>query len=356
VLRKAEIEFLSKGSVFLLALILGVAYPDFPVRAEEPAPFELDPNQWQPSGIKDNVPGTAPIVSAPVVVSTPIPPVAPPTPTPPPAVVLPTPTMPGMSKIFDVPMNSTEDIEPIDPNQWQSSNHTKDDVQNSPPDSPQDNASVAAPADAVSDPASYPAAILPTPAMPGLNKSLGEPAPLAEKNHSNEKTSALTPETTAGLPLPKENWKAIPPKDGATHASKNDDDYSDDDHQVPQSLNVRMSFLPAQNVTPIPGPSHESAQKLGHDLMRKSLEKKPAQTAKDASTAASCAALDAYKRQQLDALQGDRETLKALQDAVHSLGLSKQLDLTAKAGGSVLSTTSFKPPANANAAMAKDVR
>jgi hypothetical protein len=52
--------------------------------------------------------------------------------------------------------------------------------------------------------------------------------------------------------------------------------------------------------------------------------------------AAACAAIDAYKKQQLQAIQSDRQTLKALQDAIKQLGLQKELNFMAGAQGGVI--------------------
>jgi hypothetical protein len=54
-----------------------------------------------------------------------------------------------------------------------------------------------------------------------------------------------------------------------------------------------------------------------------------------AADAAACAALDAYKKRQLAAIESDRQTLSALQNAIAQLGLNKQLDFMIGAGGSL---------------------
>ena len=48
-----------------------------------------------------------------------------------------------------------------------------------------------------------------------------------------------------------------------------------------------------------------------------------------------CAAIDAYKKRQLAAIESDRKTLAALQSAISQLGLNKQLDFMVDATGNL---------------------
>jgi hypothetical protein len=73
----------------------------------------------------------------------------------------------------------------------------------------------------------------------------------------------------------------------------------------------------------------------------------PAAPKMSAADAAACAALDAYKKRQLAAIESDRKTLSALQDAIAKLGLNKQLDFMTGANGSVQASMPEQPPASA---------
>ncbi|MDE2030130.1 MAG: hypothetical protein KGI97_06160 [Alphaproteobacteria bacterium] len=90
-----------------------------------------------------------------------------------------------------------------------------------------------------------------------------------------------------------------------------------------KALPIRLSFLPNEAITPLPSLSHKSAQSLANDEIMKRAEEqaKP----KTPAEAAACAAIDAYKKQQLEAIQSDQRTLKALQAAIAALGLQKKL-------------------------------
>lgn len=139
----------------------------------------------------------------------------------------------------------------------------------------------------------------------------------------DEKQDQSAPEDLAGPALQDRDWKPL--KDIITRPStaKQAGEYD-----ATPPLTVRKSFLPSLRITPTPSPTHESAVKKGHDYFRKLTEKnyKKKEKPKTPEEAAACAALDAYKKRQLDALQSDRQTLKALQNAIRSLGLSAQLD------------------------------
>jgi hypothetical protein len=165
------------------------------------------------------------------------------------------------------------------------------------------------------------------PVMPGLNKGFTvqvnstvdeQPAPSAAAGDV-EKTS----------PVSDKNWQS--PASVQTAKKAEDDDTED----VP--LNVRLSYLPNQKVTPVASPDRPSALKAGHVALEKLLAAKAAQQApKTPAETAACAAIDAHKKQELAAIQSDRETLKALQDAIHSLGLDKQLDFMQGGNNSAL--------------------
>ncbi len=160
------------------------------------------------------------------------------------------------------------------------------------------------------------------PAMPGLDKGFDLKIDSTGKE-SEKQLEKLRPAAKAdmasGFRIPDKNWESPSVVKKAAH-----DEDAEGEEALP--LNVRMTFLPTQNIDPVPSPEHESARKLGHELHRKKLaEKRQKQTDQPPEVAAACAAMDLYKKQQLDALQSDRETLLALQNAIHSLGFTKQL-------------------------------
>ena len=177
------------------------------------------------------------------------------------------------------------------------------------------------------------------PILPGLNKGFAVHVNSTDDDYVPPPASAGGKPIAPDIHLSEKKW-ADPVV--TAHSRKADD--SEDN----TPLNVRMSFLPNQKITPIPSPEHPSALELGRaELLKKGVVKKkdpkqpPAPTPEDA---AACAALEAYKKQQLDAIQGDRQTLQALQDAIKSLGLQKQLGFIA-GSESALSTPMPQSPA-----------
>ena len=167
-----------------------------------------------------------------------------------------------------------------------------------------------------------PFALSPIPSLPAPNKSFDIHLSSTDE-HNKDKPPAVKESSPTDVQLSDKNWKTP----AAQSAPK---DYLDDDEsgneQETTALNVRMSFLPAQNLTPIPEPAHESAHTRGNAQRKNILPPNQSSPLKTPEESAACAALDAYKKQQLDAIQSDRETLKALQDAVHALGKTKELN------------------------------
>ena len=151
------------------------------------------------------------------------------------------------------------------------------------------------------------------PVMPGLNKGF------SVRIDSTADDFAAAPVTDAAaapttLTLPEQNWHN-PPK-------KRAGDNVDSDDKEKMAIAVRMSFLPNNKITPIPSPDRESVQARARlALLNQPVKPRELQS----SNTASCAAVDAFKKQHLQAIQGDRQTLKALQDAITALGLQKQL-------------------------------
>jgi hypothetical protein len=161
-----------------------------------------------------------------------------------------------------------------------------------------------------------------TPPLPGMNNGYHvEVSSTSDKRQKEEDT--LEGEQSADIALPDKNWKPLSIKPPVKAASE------DDSEAEGKPLEVRMSYLPSRNVKQSPALERESAARKGHEYMRKLAEEKRNAHVPKATTpeeAAACKALEDLKKQQLVAIQRDRETLKALQEAIRSLGLSKQLD------------------------------
>jgi hypothetical protein len=164
------------------------------------------------------------------------------------------------------------------------------------------------------------------PLMPGLNKGFQVKVNSTEDDMAPTPApviSANAPTATPDLHISDKNWQdpalMARYKKSLPAADANDDDVS-------PPIDVRMSYLPNSKITPTPSPEHVSAEHLSRVAFEKNMANK---NKPPAETTAACAAIDAYKKQQLDAIQSDRQTLKALQDAIASLGLQKQLGFMA---------------------------
>ena len=248
------------------------------------------------------------------------------------------------------PAQATDSPFEINAERWTKPKNYQTDIKPLPDVAPQESAVASPEPKTPPAPTTTPAPIVVTmPTMPGLNKGFDMRVNSTEEAKRKEPIAAK-PEATPDIHLQDKNWKS-PPVSG--HAAKTQQD--DDEDQENPALNVRMSFLPAQNITPIPDAPHESARKRGHALLRKSAPNTPTVPTRTPEESAACAALDAYKQQQLDAIQSDRQTLKALQDAVHSLGMTKQLDFTA-GHDSVLNASNAEPATSQSVPMPISIR
>jgi len=99
---------------------------------------------------------------------------------------------------------------------------------------------------------------------------------------------------------------------------------------------VRLANLPDSRITPIP----EGAITKPQPQVLAKVAAKPKRNPEV------CAAVTAYKKQQLAAIESDRQTLNALQAAIADLGLDKKIDFTHGASGS-LATPSTEDGGNA---------
>lgn len=189
-------------------------------------------------------------------------------------------------------------------------------------------------------PASMPQLTEPTrpviaPVMPGLNKNFDIRVDSTADDHRLPVLESDNADKPAA-DLPDSNWK------NAADAARNSksSDAKTDDSNNPGSFNVRYSALPpwlktppkkALAMTPVPAPTLASV-KIAPPIAPPPPPQAPAISPADV---AACAALDAYKKRQLQAIESDRQTLTALQTAISQLGLQKQLDFMPGVGGSL---------------------
>jgi hypothetical protein len=177
------------------------------------------------------------------------------------------------------------------------------------------------------------ALIVRTPLMPGMNKGFNIEVDTTED--AKEKIAPPAPENSPDIELP-DNWIPLP-------ARKALSELKTEEGEDRQPLNIRLTFLPARTIIPLPSSEHESAAKKGHAYFKKSPDAKHAAVPKTPEESAACVALDVFKKQQLDAIQSDRQTLQALQNAIHALGLSKQLGFMTEEGSALNSSENQTP-------------
>ena len=179
------------------------------------------------------------------------------------------------------------------------------------------------------------------PAMPGMNKGYTIKVHSTQDDQTFDPPASSTPSPSEAGPM-EEKWKPLSLE--KTEAEKKSEESESPD--APSSK-VRMTFLPSKNIIPVPSPDHESGAKKTREYFRKLAEeekkKKEAEeqkklVKKTPEDKEACAALETYRKQQLEAIQSDRQTLKALQNAIRSLGFAEQLNFIAE-GGSVLAKT-----------------
>lgn len=119
------------------------------------------------------------------------------------------------------------------------------------------------------------------------------------------------------IALQEQNWR-----DATEMAREHADDQrnvNSDGERV--ALSVRLSYRPNPKIAPKEQPGRPLRARISEipTAPKKVLPdlKKPT---------AECAAIDTYKKKQLEAIQSDRKTLEALQSAIAELGLQKQLN------------------------------
>lgn len=172
---------------------------------------------------------------------------------------------------------------------------------------------------------------------PMPNGLTGQPPASAEKHSSAVTDDAYSPmiENLEGKPdihISNHNW---------TNAAKGnfENKLHNADGETP--IKLRLAPLPVAKIEPIPaGPAtpRERAKlaELNNKTKKKAKavieEQKKNKTKQTPEVTAACKALDAYKRNQLQAIESDRKTLDALRAAITELGLDKKLDFMTDAG------------------------
>lgn len=145
------------------------------------------------------------------------------------------------------------------------------------------------------------------PVMPGVTPSSPSPLAQGEDDGAGEDQAAL----------PQDNaWKDAKAAAKAALAKK-------PAANIP--INVRLAILPDERVKAAPGKPIIRPRKEPHEASKKiPVVKKPPDVKKSEPEA--CAALTAFRKKQLEAIESDRKTLSALQEAIAELGLDKKLD------------------------------
>jgi hypothetical protein len=188
------------------------------------------------------------------------------------------------------------------------------------------------------------------PVMPGVNKGYDVRIDTTDDDKRDVTAPVLTTDGATDMHLQTQNW--VTAAEAARDAARARTGQTPIDNRAP--LDVRMSYLPDPKITPIPDPEHKSAHGRPPPVA-------PAIHAADelkalpADLAACVAVVDAYKKKQLEALQSDRQTLTALQEAIAQLGLQKQLGFLADTKSN-LNATAQNVPASADMPAPKESR
>jgi hypothetical protein len=249
---------------------------------------------------------------------------------------------------------SEEDPFQVDTGHWMSFERYKDNVKagrpvpTAPENTPADATPletlvpVAAPEPVVTAPETQPVVAAPSrpldlPVLPGVNQGFSVRVDsTADESQNTSKAQIVNFDSKPTLHLEEQNWQDA--AEAARQSAAAEARANGDDQHVP--LNIRMSFLPNAKITPVPSPEYKSTHGRGPLPTAPQMAKAP--PAQKPEDLAACAAVDAYKKKQLEAIQSDRQTLDALQSAISQLGLQKQLSFLAGAQGSVTADTGAK--------------
>lgn len=186
---------------------------------------------------------------------------------------------------------------------------------------------------AASPQAAAPTRPLNLPVMPGLNKGYNVQVDSTADDKNRSTAQILNFDTEPKMEVPKTDWQSIneisfPQARPSVVNSEGD---------LPLSFKVRMSFLPNPDIKPV----FQKQKPSSHaDAFAALAEKK-----KSTEEVAACAAVSSYKKKQLQALESDRKTLAALQEAIAQLGLQKQLSFMTGSNGTVDAEARMNVPA-----------
>ncbi len=171
-----------------------------------------------------------------------------------------------------------------------------------------------------------PARAVALPVMPGLLKD--EPPKVTSTADDTDTDGArLTNlDSQPDLQLSGKNWL-----DAAEMARQAEEKKKSGDAEH-QALDIRLSYLPDTHVAPAE-PKHKTIHHLTPKVAMAQPGAPTSAAPPPAADPALCAAIDNYKKHQLQAIESDRKTLAALQSAIAELGLKKQLSFLADTGG-----------------------
>lgn len=168
----------------------------------------------------------------------------------------------------------------------------------------------------------------PSSQMAKPNRSLNLPVMPADSAQFDVRVNSTADEefpAPSAAPQPAGEAPAIPSAQGWHSPLAEATTKSDGTLSIP----VRMSFLPNETIAPQAEPQHKSAQSLANTIVLHRQEMAGETTRSKTDEHAACAAIDTYRKHQLEAIQGDQRTLKALEQAISTLGLQKQLGFIA---------------------------
>ncbi len=201
------------------------------------------------------------------------------------------------------------------------------------------------------------------PPMPEMSHSYNVHIDSTEDAEVNNPPHIANMATEPSIELPPSNW--LPAADAAhIHDANKKLEALGSSEAIP----VRLSFLPSHKMIPAPDPNgtipRDRTALLKQQMAIDNATPAPAAKAQQTpQQLAACAAVDAYKKHQLEAIQSDRQTLAALQAAIAQLGLQNQLNFLTDPNSSVgktadgkaadgISTPSLVLPANTASARA----
>ncbi len=263
----------------------------------------------------------------------------------------------------------------VDQSQWMSFQHYSDDAQKPRieekklpaditeiemvPNQDKDTKSATGPTTPATSVVIDPAHSLNLPALPGVKKDYSDQARSTADDGDEASIQLSGPNDQPTMKLESTNWQdaaEVARSRAKAQAAKESPDH--------MPLNVRFAFLPNKQIMPtepttriathgrgplptqstvaMSSPTNNSTS-TSHAAVDKTKSAGPSlasNTAVSASqpkqaNAAACAAISTYKKRQLEAIESDRKTLAALQNAIADLGLQKQLSFVTDANGNI---------------------